>query len=83
MRFRLTWCVVIRPLKTVNKNFGVTIDNKLNLARHLLSIIKNAYKTCNVQMSITEKDPNEKSAHGKCIVLVVIKVHKYLNGFTF
>ena len=44
MSFKLIWCVEIILLKTVNnkKKLGVTIDNKLNFATHLLNIAKNA-----------------------------------------
>ena len=44
MNFKLTWCVKMKLLKTVNKKkvLTVTIDNKLNFATHLVNITKNA-----------------------------------------
>ena len=44
MNFKLTWCVEMKHLKKSKqeKVLGVTIDNKLNFATHLLNITKNA-----------------------------------------
>ena len=44
MSLKLTWCVKMKPLKTVNKKryYESSIDNKLNFATHLSNITKNA-----------------------------------------
>ena len=54
MNFKLIWCVVTKLFKNSKQEsvLGIPIDSKLNFAKHLLNITKNADIKFNVQTRV-------------------------------